>query len=68
VVSALLRGYNYLYKVSVYQIKFDWSQASCPIGTTVVVVVTIATAVVAVYNVKRRSDKQQSVYFYVPNV
>ena len=34
VVAVLLKGYNYLYKVSVYQIKFDWSQASCPIGTT----------------------------------
>jgi len=34
VVAALLGGFNYLYKVSVYQIKFDWSQASCPIGTT----------------------------------
>jgi hypothetical protein len=67
VVAVLLRGYNYLYKVSIYQIKFDWSQASCPKGTTVVVV-TIATAVVALYNVKRRSDKQQSAYFYVPNV
>ena len=33
-VATLLRGFNYLYKVSVYQIKFDWSQASCPIGTT----------------------------------
>jgi hypothetical protein len=35
VVAALLRGFNYLYKVSVYQIKFDWSQASRPIGTTI---------------------------------
>ena len=32
-VAALLRGFNYLYKVSVYQIKFHWNQASCPIGT-----------------------------------
>ena len=35
VVAALLRGFNYLYKISVYQIKFDGSQASCPIGTTI---------------------------------
>jgi hypothetical protein len=34
VVAALIRDFNYLYKVSVYQIKFDGSQASCPIGTT----------------------------------
>jgi hypothetical protein len=32
VVAALHRGFNYLYKISVYQIKFDWSQACCPIG------------------------------------
>jgi len=36
VVAALLRGFNYLYKVCVDQIKFDWSQASCPIGATTV--------------------------------
>ena len=35
-VAALLREFNYLYKVSVYQIKFDGSQASCPIGTTLI--------------------------------
>ena len=34
VVAALLRGFSYLYKVSVYQIKFDWNEDSCPIGTT----------------------------------
>ena len=34
-VAALLRDFSYLYKVSVYQIKFDGSQACCPIGTTV---------------------------------
>jgi hypothetical protein len=33
-MAALLRGFNYIYKDSVYQIKFDGSQASCPIGTT----------------------------------
>jgi hypothetical protein len=32
VVATLLRGFSYLYKVSVYQIKFDGSQAF-PIGT-----------------------------------
>jgi hypothetical protein len=32
--AALHRGFNYLYKISFCQIKFHWSQASCPIGTT----------------------------------
>jgi hypothetical protein len=36
-VAALVRDFNYLYKVSVYQIKFDSSQAPCSIGTTVVI-------------------------------
>jgi hypothetical protein len=37
VVTALLRDFSYLYKVSVYQIKFDGSQASCPIGATILI-------------------------------
>jgi hypothetical protein len=34
VMTVLLRDFSYLYKVGVYQIKFDGSQASCLIGTT----------------------------------